>query len=520
MAANIELAGSKRPEPEGGVIVGELDRRLQVVVTVYLKDPALDERRSGEAAGPANEAPLSRRSLARHRTTQYAPAAKAIARFAARHGLVVRRRSLARRCVILRGTAARIERAFGTSLRLFDDGTRRFQVRSGPLLVPADIAPFARAVLGLDHRPQVQHRIQSLAGPGVGEGLWPNEIARLYGIPADQDGAGQSVGIIAAGGGYQSSDFDDVATHMGRAAPVIVDQSVNGITNSFGSSVRADEELALDMQVLYGVAPGAKIVVYFTEPNTGGLVDALSQAIHDDKNRPRVITISWGSSEQTWHDSARASAQAALCDAKSLGVTVIAASGDSLATGGLAHRGANVFFPASSPYVLGCGGTTATLDGVGTAIASEEVWKEGNAGTGGGISDFFPTPDYQQGLQLPPSVNDGGHRRGVPDVAGAAASTPGYRIMLNGASRSKDGTSAVAPLWAGLIALANAARQRPLGFVNPVLYANPSLFRPITSGDNRVDGLGYGAGSPWNACTGLGVPKNGKDLVLALSATS
>jgi kumamolisin len=86
-----------------------------------------------------------------------------------------------------------------------------------------------------------------------------------------------------------------------------------------------------------------------------------------------------------------------------------------------------------------------------------------------------------------------------------------------GAETVKDGTSAVAPLWAALIAMANAQRDTPLGLVNSALYANPSLFRPITQGNNRADGKGYDAGPGWNACTGLGVPK-GADIIAALAA--
>jgi kumamolisin len=168
--------------------------------------------------------------------------------------------------------------------------------------------------------------------------------------------------------------------------------------------------------------------------------------------------------------------------------------------------------------VLSCGGTTPTLDG-GGAIATEAAWTEGFQGTGGGISDVYPVPDYQSGITLPPSVNDKAVRRGVPDVAGAAAKTPGYRIFIGGQPAAKDGTSAVAPLWAALIAHANARRGAPIGLVNPALYANAKLLRQITQGNNRVDGAGkgYDAGAPWNACTGLGVP-NGEDIIAALAA--
>ena len=167
--------------------------------------------------------------------------------------------------------------------------------------------------------------------------------------------------------------------------------------------------------------------------------------------------------------------------------------------------------------MLSCGGTAPTLDG-GGAIATEEAWNEGFVGTGGGISDVFPVPDYQTGITLPPSVNDKAARRGVPDVAGAAAKTPGYRIFIGGQPTAKDGTSAVAPLWAALIAHANARRGAPIGLVNPALYANAGLLRQITHGNNRVNGAGrgYDAGTPGNGCTGLGVP-NGEAIIAALA---
>jgi kumamolisin len=209
--------------------------------------------------------------------------------------------------------------------------------------------------------------------------------------------------------------------------------------------------------------------------------------------------------------------QSVLADAQRLRVSVVFAAGDELATGGLTDGKAHVWFPASSPYALGCGGTRPLLGGDGGGVAMETVWNDGASGTGGGISDAFPVPAYQSGLALPPSVNDGRTRRGVPDVAGAAAGSPGYRIIVNGRETTKDGTSAVAPLWAALIAIANAARGAPVGFVNATLYSNPALFRPITQGNNRADGTGYDAGPGWNACTGLGVPK-GADIVAALAA--
>jgi kumamolisin len=282
---------------------------------------------------------------------------------------------------------------------------------------------------------------------------------------------------------------------MQRPAANVVDQSVSGAANSFGGGTPADQEIALDLQILAGLLPKARIVVYFAGNTTASLADAIHQAVFDDVNCPQVLSVSWGSAEKFWTEPARDALQAALADAVRLRVSVAIAAGDELASAGLTDGKAHVLFPASSPYALSCGGTKATLDTGGTKVAAEAVWNDGFTGTGGGISDAFPVPAYQSNLALPPSVNDGATRRGVPDVAGAAAKTPGYRIILGGAPIVKDGTSAVAPLWAALIAHTNAQRGVPAGLVNPALYANPKLFRPITEGNNRVAGKGYDAGA-------------------------
>jgi kumamolisin len=405
---------------------------------------------------------------------------------------------------------------FGASLGVYDDGHRRFRGRSGSLLIPAQIAPWTRAVLGFDQRPVV-NRLPGLAGEGQGDGLLPTEIAALYGIPSDGDFSTQCVGVIALGGGYLSSDLGAAMAQMHRPAANVINESVSGVTNDFGGGTPADQEIALDLQILAALLPNAKIVVYFAANRIESLVDAIHRAVWDDTNRPQVLSVSWGSAEKFWTECERDAVQAALADAVRLRVTMVFASGDDLATGGLTDGKAHVFFPASSPYVVGCGGTRAALDSDQKHIASEVAWNDGTQGTGGGISDVFPVPAYQSNLSLPQSVNDGAARRGVPDVAGAAAKSPGYRICLGGRPTVKDGTSAAAPLWAALIAHANALRGAPVGLVNSSLYANPSFFREITKGNNRVGGKGYDAGPGWNACTGLGAPK-GEEIIAGLAA--
>jgi kumamolisin len=515
----VELPGSFRSAPDGAQVVGAVAPDEPVVVRIYLKEPG-EDREPGSAADLAALArPTTRRALARQRAVENAAAIAAITRFAERNGLTVRSVQAGRRCIVLRGTTARMTRAFAAVLRIYDDGQDRFRGRSGSLKVPPSIARWTRSVLGFDQRPQVKLRPRSLAGLSVSTGLWPNAVAALYGIPREPMRSPQCVGIIALGGGYLPNDMRDAAVQAGVPVPVVADRSVDGASNQYGGGTARDEEIALDMQVVAGVAPGAKIVVYFTQNTTASLAAALHQAVFDDANRPQVLSISWGSAEKFWPKGPRDAVQAALGDAVRLKVSVTVASGDLLATGGLSDGAAHVFFPSSSPYVLACGGTTMTPDGNG--IASEEVWKENVVGTGGGISDVFPVPDFQANASLPSGVTSGAKGRGVPDVAAAASGVPGYRIVLGGNSIVKDGTSAVAPLWAAMIALANARGGAPLGLVNPALYADAKLFRPITRGDNRVNGVGYDAapGLTWNACTGLGSPR-GADIITALAAAS
>jgi kumamolisin len=198
-----------------------------------------------------------------------------------------------------------------------------------------------------------------------------------------------------------------------------------------------------------------------------------------------------------------------------MGVTILAAAGDDGATDGSANGSPTVDFPSASPFVLACGGTKLVLSG--TAISSEQVWNQLSANegaTGGGVSQVFALPSYQQSAKVPKAPN-GFVGRGVPDVAGDADPTTGYSVVVDGKQAVIGGTSAVAPLWAALLARINQSLGTNVGYVNPVLYSAKveSTFRDITSGNNGD----YSAGTGWDACTGLGSP-NGAALLSALRA--
>ncbi len=177
-------------------------------------------------------------------------------------------------------------------------------------------------------------------------------------------------------------------------------------------------------------------------------------------------------------------------------------------------------FPAASPFALACGGTR--LEGSGRIIKSEIVWNEGDFGgaSGGGVSNVFSRPAYQADLKIPASPK-GKRGRGVPDVAGDADPVTGYRVRVDGKNAVIGGTSAVAPLWAGLLARINQRLvnlgHKPAGFINPLLYHAPNVLRDVVQGNNDIDGTlhKYNAHSGWDACTGLGTP-NGTKLMEAL----
>jgi kumamolisin len=123
------------------------------------------------------------------------------------------------------------------------------------------------------------------------------------------------------------------------------------------------------------------------------------------------------------------------------------------------------------------------------------------------VSTYFALPDYQQNANVPLEIDTKFKGRGLPDVAGDADPDTGYKVLVDGQEMVIGGTSAVAPLMAGLIALVNQQQQKPAGYIHPTIYSNPALCRDITSGDNKTtsSNTGYSASLGWDACTGLGV---------------
>lgn len=507
-----EFSASQRVAPGPSCrLIGEVPGEETIEISIYLKP------RAGEPPAVAKGSDR-REAMRAHRATQHAGDIKLIREFAREHGLTVSSVEPGRRLVRLTGTAAQVQAAFQTKLSHYSDGRRTFRARTGALSLPAQLLPVVESILGLDTRPAAQPRLVSRPAAAAATAFLPSEVAALYRFPTTVTGKGQCIALIELGGGYTNSDTSAAFKAMGLAAPVVVAVPVDGGANKPAPDDGADSEVALDIQVAGGAAPGARIAVYFAPNTDAGFIDAITSAVHDSTNKPAVISISWGSAESNWTQQSVQSMNSALEDASTLDVSVCVACGDSLATDGVTDGKAHVDFPASSPFAIGCGGTAITTSG--RSLTSEIVWNDGDSGTGGGISDLFAVPAFQRGISLPPSVNDGQTRRGVPDVAGDAAPDTGYRLIVGGKPGVVGGTSAVAPLWAGLIALLNEGAGHPIGFCLPFLYSHPTLLRQITQGDNmgRGTSLGYEAGPGWNACTGLGVPM-GQALFDALKAS-
>jgi kumamolisin len=504
------IQGSERAPLKGARRVGDVDANKRIEVTVTLR------RRGGaDPAEAVNGAAMDRAEFAERYGADPADIERLEA-FATEHGLDVVQASAARRSVVLAGTIANMSAAFGTELALFehpDLGT--FRGRTGPLTVGESVAPAVESVLGLDDRPAAIPHFRPLAAAASQTAYKPQEVAALYGFPTDSNGKGQTVAIIELGGGFKTADLNAYWKEMGvTPKPSVVAVSVDGAGNHPDGPNGADGEVMLDIEVVGAVAPGAKIAVYFAPNTTAGFLDAITTAVHDSVRKPSVVSISWGQAEDApggWTAQARRAYDQAFQDAAALGVSVCCASGDDGSSDGITDGMAHVDFPASSPWVLACGGTR--LEATGATITAEVTWNEqGHGATGGGVSRFFTMPAYQAEAHVPAQVDTRKTGRGVPDVAGDADPLTGYRVRVDGEDMVIGGTSAVAPLYAALLAQINAKLGKPAGFVNPKLYAHGSM-RDIVEGDNGA----YTAQPGWDACTGLGSP-DGAKVLAALQA--
>lgn len=334
---------------------------------------------------------------------------------------------------------------------------------------------------------------------GAGTSYTPVQIAKAYSFPAPlTTGPQQGIALIELGGGYSQADVTAYFQGLGLPVPPVTFISVDGAINSPDGADGAQGEVMLDICCAGGVT-GGKIPMYVvTAPNSdAGFVHAIQWAAND----PRItaVSISWGSPEDQWTASGISAMRSAMAQCNAAGKAVYAAAGDNGSGDG--ESGNHVDFPSSAPECVGCGGTALQQNGL------ETVWNNGGAGgaTGGGVSSLFPIPSFQPASVIP------GRGRADPDVAGVADPSTGWIVLIAGQKYVFGGTSAVAPMWAGLHCLLNQNLGSNIGFPLPKFYASPAAFKDVTSGNNGT----FTAKVGYDCCTGLGSP-NGAALLTAL----
>jgi kumamolisin len=568
-AKRVVLPGSTRFAVPQAKRIKKSDPRLQIKISVYARqNPMAPGQKRSPLDRLNNSLPRDREYLNEEEFNSRFGADPAdlarIAAWARASKLKVLDSSVPMRRVLVQGSTRDISKALGVELDDYEHPqTGRFRGRVGQIYIPADLSGVVQGVFGLDTRkvgrPRIRrgnfrpvdietlglgsrkkHGTSSIPASPFPGAFFPPAVAQLYAYPDELTGSGQNVAIFAFNGtgpdpqgGYKLSALQNYFEKvLGGKTPTITDVLVQGPGNDPGpdtdaSSNQGDStgEVMLDMCVVGSVAPGASIFMYFTEFTSQGWVDALNQAITDE-NQISVISISYGNPEDdpqgAWTSMGVQNVNLAVQAAAAKGITVCCASGDDGSNDGdppLAH----VDFPASSPFVLGVGGTTLVASsGTAPTIQSETVWNEvlhSEGATGGGVSDVFTKPAYQASANVPPSANPP-HAigRGVPDVAAVADPVTGVVVMLIDGKHLEQigGTSASTPMWASLVARLNQGLGARCGFLNPLLYGKFSsgVLRDITVGNNGA----YAAGPGWDACTGLGSP-NGGQLLQGLSGS-
>lgn len=469
-----------------------------------------------------------------------------VVNFARRKGLKIKKLIPGQRTVVLEGALNRLQRALGVELHNVEDGDATFRTHDGPVMMPKGLAETIETVQGLDTIP-VFHRRPRIAERT--QGNYPvRRVAELYAFPMQYTGKGQTAVILLLGGGFHQEDLDLYFKGIGTATPQIDVVELEGAKNQPASNeaiqrtlhaqgfeprpvptsleetppndsaanVAWTVEATTDIEILGSLVPEARLVVVFA-PNTqdqqaAAMETILGSDFEAKYGRPTVISCSWGQYEYRMKSSSMQSMESALSQAAAMGVTVCFASGD--------YGGGPVYYPASSIYSLACGGTSILTDPKDTRV-QEEVWREERmslyySASGGGASEAFAVPDWQRAAV----ATWGGAKRGIPDVAAQASLSTGYALIIGAAEVGMGGTSAAAPLIAGLVMQITEANQDleegyRVGWLTPLIYGETfaDAFVSITQGNNGL----YVANTKWDPCTGLGRPI-GERLLAALRA--
>ena len=556
------VAGTERPLAKGAELIGALEPKSELTVIFVVRE------RSGSPAMPGlaywrKIPPGKRKFLAPAEFDKLYGADQAdlaaVASFAEAKGLTVVESHSGRCHVIVKGTVSQLNAALGITINQYRS-PRRIAPRGvrgrdrtvppkagtvmephhgfeGQIALPQELTGVVTAVIGLDNR-RLGTRAAVTGDPPGADYFSIPDIAQQYQFP-NTGASGITVGIFADAQDGAAYVLADITTYINslpagyKTQPILnpIGLTVGSTTYSNNNAGGGTDEITFDISIVAAIAQGATINVYFTEFTEAGWETYLTRVISPEPGdgTPSVITASWLTTDEDDFGTANLTTISALFQkAANRGITAFCAAGDWGANDAVGGTLCHVGYPASEPWLTSCGGTIASSQG---GVLTEWVWSDADStrflsgdstfgSTGGGVSDFFAVPDYQQAVGLnPASLNPGAKTgRGVPDVAGMVAYNG---FTLNGASGYEFvGTSCVAPLYAGLMAVVNKTLGQYFGFLNPTLYAlRGSICHDVTYGNNdsaiTPDAPYYTAGAGWDACTGWG-SINGAKLVNSL----
>ena len=432
-----------------------------------------------------------------------------------------------RTSVAVSGAAVAVNQLFGITLEDWStvDG-KRFHEPNGAPQIPADLRDEVATVLGLDSEPVLRPAFGGILASGVNPGgLLPRTVARAYEIePLHQQGLrgeGQVVAIVSFDT-FTDSDVDLFDQREGLDSPAVEVVRVPGASTDPGPGTG---EVALDIQVIRGIAPRARLINY-EGPNTNdGFAAIISRIVAD--GQAQIASISWGLCEKYSQSTAIRAEQREFAAAFAAGISVFVASGDDGAYGCRRVQisenpferdlSQSAFWPATSPSTISVGGTFLSIHEDGSYL-SEAGWEEplSGAGGGGGLSTFMDRPDWQVGAGVDNAESNG--KRQVPDVSGPADPSSGFYVVYTEPSQGLvegqvGGTSAAAPFWAASMALTRELAGQQgidlLGALGPTLYQiageQPpgAVFHDVIRGGNLL----HEAAPGWDYSTGLGSPR-------------
>jgi len=445
----------------------------------------------------------------------------------ARHGIDVTKEFSQRTSILARAPARVVESLLDVHLNQFRTRDHTIvRLPSRPPRIPVALDDVVAHIDGLDTRPVSQPRsAHEATARARSNALTPEQLRGVYDantlVAGGIDGAGETVAIVSLAT-VHGEEFQAWTNRFGLnpepVETITVPPAPPGPEDPEWDESDA-VEVDLDLDMVRAMAPGATILNYTTRNDGPAIERAIDQIVEDQQ--AKIATISWGACELR---GVSRSANASYLAAQAAGIDIYVASGDNgpydcnppdeTCNG---NRELAVDFPSSSPYVTAVGGTTLFVD-ADHRYGHEDAWQEpvGMCGAGGGTSVLFDRPAWQ----LDSVVHEPGDRKLVPDVAGPASSYTNLEEVVWHDGRFYTlvigGTSAAAPFWAGLTALAKQYVRQRVGRVvadgdlkslmyeiasQPGQYAD--VFHDVTTGKNQE----FAARPGWDFITGLGTPK-------------